>query len=1114
MVDRVKYAEVRQQIIEMMKLDLMGPSNEREVLDENPRYSYIIGVLAPQAAHDGHCTDCTEQEVDTDYQYDKDDYAAETEDDEPVRSTRFMLPSSIGISFYLETATPEFCTEVSWGNYRKHNHNGFSGSGKDSKKTSYLRQPMKEILTIDLGDFNKNKEIPLSCDRNVSVYISKITLKSGYSLVSVHLINKHPGTDSNVESLMFQAKIKVFSPDAEQIFVAEHKCRDVLAADEFYFEKRPVFGRGRGCAAAWGKTTGDRTGYIESEFIPQYELPNVVPEISGLGFLEKNNRKPFSMYILSNLTKRAEILDRLNVLGDLYGKWIREKLILNDRMKSSDFREKVGNFTIEKCRTALNRIREGIDLLKRDDIAFDAFCFMNRVMLLQRNIMNYSRAYGSGKDCTFADYTDYGNPENDFGWRPFQIAFILMNLNAIVDPVHRDREIVDLLYFPTGGGKTEAYLGLMAFVIANRRLRAKKDDEFNRDGGVTAILRYTLRLLTTQQRDRITKMVIAAEMVRREEPLKKYGKAPISIGFWVGGGVTPNKFDDLESDPKQKKLIYNQLLTCPFCGKPLTEKEFEINSDTKSVSIYCADEKCIFYRGNGRKMPVFLVDEEIYAKCPTIILSTVDKFARLPWTPETDSLFGKVDRVCSRHGYVAVGEKHVISHNKKGVLPASTLKKIKAFLPPELIIQDELHLITGPLGTIYGAYETIIEDLCTYKSGSRTIRPKYIASTATIKNANEQARCLYGRKETAQFPAQGLEIGDSFFIREIPVEAEPFRKYVGICASGQSVKTALLRVYSIILQKSFELKEDEKCRSYVDPYYTLIGYYNSIRELGGAVRLLQDDIPDRIKRIMKRYGMHKQRFLNHTTEITSRIPSFKIPEKLKQLETTSEARDCLDVALATNMIAVGMDVDRLGLMVVTGQPKQNSEYIQATSRIGRAFPGLVVTLYNPYRPRDLSHYENFTGYHAQLYRFVEGTTSTPFSARARDRVLHALIISAIRLKYPYMAPNEAAQKIGALKNEHLVELKNIIFNRLNIVNPEARSDVESEIDAFIGSWEQIANSDEKLFYYVPYRSQGNRLMNFYDKPCENTEKPTLNSMREVESAANMYYYTEDENGWE
>lgn len=722
--------------------------------------------------------------------------------------------------------------------------------------------------------------------------------------------------------------------------------------------------------------------------------------------------------------------------------------------------------------------------------------------------------HGAGIECNFKDFVDPRKDDTDFGWRPFQIAFILMNLSGIVDPTHKDREIVDLLYFPTGGGKTEAYLGLMAFVIANRRLRASDESVYNADGGVTAILRYTLRLLTTQQRDRITKMVVAAELIRRKT-YPKYGTEPISIGFWVGGGVTPNKFDELVVKPdnpseakRKRNLLYKQLLTCPFCGKPLTEEEFYIDPDQKSVLIYCADRNCIFYKykQNRISIPVYLVDEEIYAKCPTIILSTVDKFARLPWDVKTNALFGRVDRLCSRDGYVAIGEEHK-RHNRTQELPTSTLTTIRPFLPPELIIQDELHLITGPLGTVYGAYETIIEDMCIY--GDKKIKPKYVVSTATIKNAAEQTKCLYARRATAQFPPNGFEIGDSFFINEIPTKDDPFRKYVGVCAPGQSVKTTLLRMYAIILQTSFQLSQQEEYKDVIDPYYSLVGYYNSIRELGGAVRLLQDDIPKRIYRIKTKYHMDKVRYLNKRVEITSRMSSYEIPNKLRQLEATYESRDCLDTAVATNMIAVGMDVDRLGLMVVTGQPKQNSEYIQATSRIGRAFPGLVFTLYNPYRPRDLSHYENFTGYHSQLYRFVEGTTATPFSARARDRVMHALIISAIRLKYPDMASNECAAYIADLSDQQMDEVKSLILDRLNIVKPEVRRDAEDEIDQFIDWWKLLATQSKPLCYYVYGTEKYNRLMNYYGQNCKDTEKATLSSMREVENAANMFYYTEE-----
>lgn len=1114
MEDRFRYSAVRQRIIDAMKTDLMGPLMEEEVLDENPRHAYVIGLLAPQTdLSKGSEDDTSEQEIESVITHeDGEDYTAgEDDDNEPITTTYFQLPSSIGISFYIKSETNKINLDLSWGDYAKSTEKVTNKDGKEVERASYTRIPMKETLEVDFNSFGRSKEYDLVCDSNVRVHVSRIPLKEGYSLVTAYIMNRRKNPENNLEALMFQVNIKAYDPSEDNIFIAEHLCRKVLVADEFYFEQRPIMGRGRGCAATWGTVDNGTTNYVQTDFIPQYEFPGVSAALPGFDPFF------FSMRGLSVKQKKDDIIGKLNVLADAYENWIHEKLNGDYKMTDSEFASEVGNHVISECNKALDRIREGITLLVENDSAFEAFCFMNRAMLLQRNIMNYSKKHGSGITCNFGDFVNPKDPKNDFAWRPFQIAFILMNLSGIVDPEHSDRNIVDLLYFPTGGGKTEAYLGLMAFTIANRRLN-KTDDGYNRDGGVTAILRYTLRLLTTQQRDRITKMVVAAEMIRQREP-EKYGNEPISIGFWVGGGVTPNKFDDLKENPdkpyearRQKNLIYKQLLNCPFCGKPLSEDEFYIDTEKKSVEIYCADDTCMFYKykQNRMQIPVYLVDEQIYSKCPTIILSTVDKFARLPWDPKTNAIFGRVDRLCSRDGYVAIGDDHK-AHRKTDRLPAATITPIKPFLPPELIIQDELHLITGPLGTVYGAYETIIEDLCSYKKNGKKIKPKYVVSTATIKNAAEQTECLYARKETAQFPPNGFEIGDSFFIKEISVDSDPFRKYVGVCAPGQSVKTTLLRTYAVILQTAFELSKQEEFKDIIDPYYTLVGYYNSIRELGGAVRLLQDDIPKRMWRLTKKYGYDKQRFLdrNKNIEITSRMTSFEIPKKLKQLETKYTESGCLDTAVATNMIAVGMDVDRLGLMVVTGQPKQNSEYIQATSRIGRAFLGLVVALYNPYRPRDLSHYENFTGYHSQLYRFVEGTTATPFSARARDRVLHALVISAIRLKYPDFAGNEAAANIEDLTDAQLKEVKDVILDRLNIIKPAVRADAENEIDQFIDWWKVLTHDQKSLRYYVYRTDRYNRLMNYYSENCTDIEKATLSSMREVENAANMYYYTED-----
>jgi hypothetical protein len=341
---------------------------------------------------------------------------------------------------------------------------------------------------------------------------------------------------------------------------------------------------------------------------------------------------------------------------------------------------------------------------------------------------------------------------------------------------------------------------------------------------------------------------------------------------------------------------------------------------------------------------------------------------------------------------------------------------------------------------------------------------------------------------------------------------KPFRQYVGICASGQSVKTTLIRLYSIILQKVFDLAIDPEFGDYVDPYYTLIGYFNSIRELGGAVRLLDDDIVSRIRVVKNHYGSTKQRYLTYEgkKEITSRIPSYEIADVLEKLaisyDKEKEKQSCYDVVIATNMIAVGMDVDRLGLMTVVGQPKQNSEYIQATSRVGRRFPGVIFTVYNPYRPRDLSNYENFVGFHSQMYRYVEGTTATPFAARARDRVLHALVVSLLRLQTENMADNKGASNITSLTDIEIDKVKKTILDRVSIISSTSYDDVEEEMDRFIATWKDIAR-DDKLYYFIPSTADDKRrLLTYYGEFYGIKEKPTLNSMRDVEQSSTVFYW--------
>lgn len=1145
-----KHAIVRQKILDAVRKDLIGPASDCEQLNEVPTSSYITGLLYPAD------TDVTEDENYNDVEFTEKNFDADGEtlevgifeEEEPEDRVKggFQKPSSIGVSFYVSNDVQKVNAYINWGKYYAEQVQGEAidktleedaENKKKKKHTIYIREQMNDVVEINFNEMGRSKQIPLESNGNIYIYVMKMQLDNGYKMVSVYLHNndKSDGDEKEYEKVMFQVEMLIADDLMSPIFVPEYLCRKVELEDEYYYKGRPVYARGRGCAATWEKKAEEiNATAIKSSFIPDYEIPSVSAQIDDMP------EHAFSMLQMGSPKKKSEVIQNLRTLTEMYGSWITDVLTNDEAMHDDKFKA-TGQTIIDKCNDANRRMNAGIDLIENNDKVYQAFVFMNQAMYLQRSITAFSKDYGNGIPCSLKDYmTDMpekGRKKDHSEWRPFQIAFVLLNMCGIMDGESPERDIVDLLYFPTGGGKTEAYLGLIAFTIAYRRLTVSDETDYEKDGGVTVFLRYTLRLLTTQQRDRLMRLIVAMEQLR-EKNEKLYGKERISIGFWVGGNVTPNKFSEYNDSDQFKKREFirkltKQIIKCPYCGKPITRDEYDINEKGKYVKIHCADDNCMFSLKTGRTIPVYLVDEEIYAKCPTVIISTVDKFARLPWSERVGLLFGRTDRYCSRCGHIAIGEKHAGRHNADvaaGLERAETVA-CKPFYPPELIIQDELHLITGPLGTIYGGYETVVEEMSCIEKNGKKIRPKYIVSTATIRNAGEQIKFLYGRNEFAQFPPSGFDTRDSFFIKEVPLPTEnlvdvseekisrmisdgkkPFRQYAGICASGQSVKTTLIRLYSIILQTALDIAKNPEYEDYIDPYYTLIGYFNSIRELGGAVRLLDDDIASRIRVVKNKYNSSEQRYLSFEgkKEITSRIPSWEIAQVLEKLaisyDKNKEKQGCYDVVIATNMIAVGMDVDRLGLMSVVGQPKQNSEYIQATSRVGRQHPGIIFTVYNPYRPRDLSNYENFVGFHSQMYRYVEGTTATPFAARARDRVLHALVVSLLRLQVELMAENSGASNINDISDEQIKDIKEKILERVKITSPSSYVDTEKEMDEFINTWKNIAK-DEKLYYFVPaVADDKKRLLTYYGEYYGDKEKPTLSSMRDVEQSSTVFYW--------
>ena len=387
-----------------------------------------------------------------------------------------------------------------------------------------------------------------------------------------------------------------------------------------------------------------------------------------------------------------------------------------------------------------------------------------------------------------------------------------------------------------------------------------------------------------------------------------------------------------------------------------------------TVIYKCPDRRCDF----RESLPLYVIDEDIYEVRPALVIGTVDKFAMLAWKPQARALFG-------------IAEDGSRDHS-----------------PPGLIIQDELHLISGPLGSMVGLYEPVIEELCTDRRESQAAKPKIISSTATIRSYAEQVQGLYSRDRTSLFPPPGLDADDSFFARVArrpDGTLERGRIYVGVHAPGLgSLQTVQVRTFAALLQAPEPLPAAER-----DPWWTLLLFFNSLRELGTTLTLFQSDIPDLLRGALKQrlgLGFQDVRQLRKMLELTGRLPGDEVPKAISALEipTDSQQGHAVDVCLASNIIEVGVDIDRLSLMAVVGQPKTTSQYIQVTGRVGRKSdrPGLVVTIYAASKPRDRSHFEKFRSYHERLYAQVEPTSVTPFSRPALDRAAHAVISSYVR----------------------------------------------------------------------------------------------------------------------
>ena len=1121
-----KSLDARNFIVDFLHRELVGPSpgypvvqlDGEEVLrpQDPPRQRYAAGILFPMrssvfrqdatAADEGGTPDAESPEPDSIVEGAQRSITATPRNaagdnppdtDREVTLANEFLPSAMGISALVEVPDT-LQVDVSAGVYLHKELKAEYRGGMHRRKTfpmgwwrrtvdRTLKLPSDKLLgndvvTIEKPVFIEDGKIALALH-----VVSRLHADSGASprirLITFTLVNRRRSENRTPynTSCFFQCGFAVGHPGGQACFLSYPEgTRDIEDSEELslrlLYQHRRTYAVGHGCAPEWTEGVDGRAIEIKTEVLPTFEVKPVLPtNIKGLDLR-------IADFMLDDANTGIVLCTKL--IRE-YESWIIEREgEIDARTELSPKLKETARRHMANCRECLRRMRDGVVLLELDPDLALAFRLMNEAMLMQsvhytisseqtrkwkKNRYGLRLASPYVKPC----YTD---AKWDRHWRPFQLAFILMNLKAVADPSCAEREVVDVIWFPTGGGKTEAYLGLSAFAMFLRRLRNPKH------AGTSILMRYTLRLLTTQQFQRAASLICACEVIRRRN-IARLGRERYTIGLWVGNEVTPNTeknavkaLRDLQAGRGVNKFI---VLSCPWCGAAMGPQRIgkitrckgykKLAHPNNRVRHVCEDPDCDFNSSEG--LPLAVIDEQIYGSPPTLLVGTVDKFAMLTFRSSARRLFG-IDT---------------------------------PYPPPELIIQDELHLISGPLGSMVGHYETVVNALCMSEMGNKRFPAKIVASTATIAHAESQVKGLYG-KSVFLFPPQAIKAGDSFFAEER--EDEVGRLYVGVFATAvPSHVTSQVRTISALLQapKLFDGGNAE----IVDPYWTMMGYFNSLRELGHAATLIRADIREFLNAMWDRLGLHfkksiadHRRFLKPSVELTSRIQSSEIPAILQRLFVAYDGRgksDVVDVCFATNMIQVGLDIPRLSLMTIVGQPKTTSEYIQASSRVGRSIgrPGLVVTNYNTFKPRDRSHYEHFRSYHQGLYRYVEPTSVTAFATPVRERALHALVVILCR----YLGGAELRDSPRYPPNTILVRrIKEIIRERVESVDSTEWPGTEDLIDDIISSW-----SINRPFRYggfgppeeempLMYPAGGRRHPLWQDRPF-----PTPSSMRNVDA---------------
>ena len=1065
---RFDYVPHRQRLVDWLRSQLIGPATRDSdtLVGIAPWERYPTGMLYPvergvsgldpAETSVGISAEAGQRQEDTEDEIVQKDGTEGRSLAQGARRRRYVPPSSVGFSCFVRGPARLVIT-VSAATYTR---TGARDARGQFQKLRYVRTSIApETLVWEDGRLDPVR------DERFGVDVRRRLFRDG-SVFTVTFYNRQEmeprdfglrQSQSLSEKSLFEARLEC---EVATGTLSEYPRVDpsLLSEEEqeleLQYRDRKIYAVGHGSGVDW---QSDGVARIRTEYIPSTNVPLVTTTLAGAG------EKALGLEFLSTAA-RETVVPHLASFIDGYADWIA-----NQPLDGFDEAEQAAaGRLLKRMDAAVRRMRGGVALLQSDAKVYEAFQLANRSMLDQMRQSNRIRKQE--------------DDSSGFKWRPFQLAFLLTVLESTVQEDDPFRDVLDLIWFPTGGGKTEAYLGLTAFVIVWRRFV-----HGDSGAGTCVLMRYTLRLLTRQQFERSTRVIFALELLRRSEPAL-LGRSPISAGIWIGKATSPNTFQQAKKaadEINEGAAVPNGLVVdaCPWCGADFDGRNYRATEN--EFRLHCVSPDCDFGRNPDLPLPCNVVDDALYAEPPSLLIGTIDKFARLPWTSRAGAFFGDGSRRA-----------------------------------PELVIQDELHLITGPLGSVAGLYEAGLETLLQI----RGVRPKYVASTATIRMAKEQVRRLYGR-DLAVFPPAGLSCDDCYFART--QHDRPGRLYVGYLARMLDQRHCLAPLAAALLAAPLELFRDQAEKdALLEAWWTQVVYHSSLRAVTDSSNAYAVGVRDWIRRLAgESIASAKEATSEPSTspasdpsgdtsrervdnasiaQLTSLATPKDIARTFSRLERGREDSDHLDVVLSTNMVSVGLDVSRLALMVICGQPLTTAEYIQASSRVGRSdVPGLVVANYFRHQARSLAHYENFRSYHESFYRFVEPSSVTPYTQQVRHRALHAALVVALRHGCDHMRENDSAGLLDRADPRVRRAVETLKRRcRAAVVEGQA-GEVDDHIERLLEQWCQEierCRSNRRMLSFEARDRGTDGLLKGHDEPASGLWE-TLFSMRNVENTA-------------